>query len=134
VNTYRNNGLVSIEMDGAKAAARIFCRSNLTAIVLDLMLPGEDGLSICHRKGARSNTRAILMLTARTDDGSGARPGDGCGRHTQASASTRVAGAYPRALLRRHENERKSRASAGVSAAVIDSAMREAWLGERALS
>ncbi|MEM6384761.1 MAG: response regulator [Pseudomonadota bacterium] len=36
-------------------------------IVLDLMLPGEDGLSICRRLRAQSDI-PILMLTARTEE------------------------------------------------------------------
>ena len=36
-------------------------------IILDLMLPGEDGLSICRRLRAKSDV-PILMLTARTDE------------------------------------------------------------------
>jgi two-component system OmpR family response regulator len=36
-------------------------------IVLDLMLPGEDGLSVCRRIRASSRV-PILMLTARSDD------------------------------------------------------------------
>ncbi|MDP1653266.1 MAG: two-component system response regulator OmpR [Rhodocyclaceae bacterium] len=37
-------------------------------IVLDLMLPGEDGLSICRRLRGSKNEVAILMLTAKGDD------------------------------------------------------------------
>lgn len=37
-------------------------------LVLDLMLPGEDGLSICRRLRAEKNDIAIIMLTARGDD------------------------------------------------------------------
>ena len=37
-------------------------------IVLDLMLPGEDGLSICRRLRGTKNEIAILMLTAKGDD------------------------------------------------------------------
>lgn len=36
-------------------------------IVLDIMLPGEDGISICRRLRAAGPT-AVLMLTARTDE------------------------------------------------------------------
>ena len=36
-------------------------------IVLDIMLPGEDGFSICRRLRANSNV-PIIMLTARGDD------------------------------------------------------------------
>ena len=37
-------------------------------IVLDLMLPGEDGLSICRRLRGTQNSIAIIMLTAKGDD------------------------------------------------------------------
>lgn len=36
-------------------------------VILDVMLPGEDGLSICRRLRARSRV-PILMLTAKRDD------------------------------------------------------------------
>ena len=39
---------VSIEADGALAVQRIL-DSQPDLVVLDLMLPGEDGLSICRR-------------------------------------------------------------------------------------
>jgi two-component system, OmpR family, response regulator len=41
--------------------------SPVDLVVLDLMLPGEDGLSICRRL-RDSSTVPILMLTARSDD------------------------------------------------------------------
>jgi two-component system phosphate regulon response regulator OmpR len=37
-------------------------------IVLDLMLPGEDGMSICRRLRANGNPTPIVMLTAKGDD------------------------------------------------------------------
>ena len=37
-------------------------------IVLDLMLPGEDGLAICRRLRAAENQIPIIMLTAKGDD------------------------------------------------------------------
>ena len=37
-------------------------------IVLDLMLPGEDGLAICRRLRGSSNPVAIIMLTAKGDE------------------------------------------------------------------
>lgn len=36
-------------------------------IVLDLMMPGEDGLAACRRLRARGETRPIIMLTARAE-------------------------------------------------------------------
>jgi two-component system phosphate regulon response regulator OmpR len=47
-------------------------RERYDLVVLDLMLPGEDGLSICRRLRAqnapRSTSPAIIMLTAKGDD------------------------------------------------------------------
>jgi two-component system phosphate regulon response regulator OmpR len=37
-------------------------------IVLDLMLPGEDGLAICRRLRGAANTVSIIMLTAKGDE------------------------------------------------------------------
>jgi two-component system phosphate regulon response regulator OmpR len=37
-------------------------------MVLDLMLPGEDGLAICRRLRAAGNAIPVVMLTARGDD------------------------------------------------------------------
>jgi two-component system, OmpR family, response regulator len=36
-------------------------------VILDLMLPGEDGISICRRLRARHGALPILMLTAKSD-------------------------------------------------------------------
>ncbi|MBI2380737.1 MAG: two-component system response regulator OmpR [Gammaproteobacteria bacterium] len=43
-------------------------RENYHLMVLDLMLPGEDGLSICKRLRAQDNSMAIIMLTAKGDE------------------------------------------------------------------
>ena len=37
-------------------------------IVLDLMMPGEDGLSICRRLRAANDITPIIMLTAKVED------------------------------------------------------------------
>ncbi len=37
-------------------------------VILDLMLPGEDGLSICRRLRTNNNNVPILMLTAKGDE------------------------------------------------------------------
>lgn len=44
---------------------RMLEREPIEVLVLDLMLPGEDGLAICRRLRARGETVPILMLTAR---------------------------------------------------------------------
>ncbi|WP_085315272.1 osmolarity response regulator transcription factor OmpR [Derxia lacustris] len=46
---------------------RLLLRERFDLLVLDLMLPGEDGLAICRRLRAAGETLPILMLTARGD-------------------------------------------------------------------
>jgi len=41
--------------EDAKALNRVLTRETVNLIVLDLMLPGEDGLSICRRLRAASS-------------------------------------------------------------------------------
>jgi two-component system phosphate regulon response regulator OmpR len=43
-------------------------RERYDLLVLDLMLPGEDGLAICRRLRGQHNPPAIIMLTAKGDD------------------------------------------------------------------
>ena len=43
-------------------------REHFDLIVLDLMLPGEDGLSICRRLRGTGDTTPIVMLTAKGDE------------------------------------------------------------------
>ena len=57
---------VSLAVNGPALDA-LLAKKMPDLIVLDLMLPGEDGLSICRRLRAQSNV-PILMLTARTDE------------------------------------------------------------------
>ena len=52
--------------NGAELDA-ILAKGVVDLVVLDLMLPGEDGLSICRRLRATSDI-PILMLTAKSDE------------------------------------------------------------------
>jgi len=58
---------VKVVADG-KAMDRALAREYFKLIVLDLMLPGEDGLTICRRLRGQSNDIPILMLTAKGDE------------------------------------------------------------------
>jgi two-component system OmpR family response regulator len=61
------NGLrVSVARDG-KEMARVLSRTRIDLIVLDVMMPGDDGLKLCRELRASSQI-AIIMLTARGDD------------------------------------------------------------------
>ena len=54
--------------EDSKALNRILLRDTVDLIVLDLMMPGEDGLSICRRLRAGGDRTPIIMLTAKGED------------------------------------------------------------------
>ncbi len=54
--------------EDSKALNRLLTRETIDLIVLDLMLPGEDGLSICRRLRAANDATPIIMLTAKVED------------------------------------------------------------------
>jgi two-component system phosphate regulon response regulator OmpR len=47
---------------------RLLARERYDLMILDLMLPGEDGLSICRRLRGGDEDMPIIMLTAKGDD------------------------------------------------------------------
>ncbi|MEQ8192914.1 MAG: response regulator, partial [Rhodospirillales bacterium] len=56
---------VSAAADG-RAMRKLLADSRIDLILLDIMLPGEDGLSLCRDVRGKSNT-PIIMLTAKGD-------------------------------------------------------------------
>jgi len=62
-----SNGLTVRGVEDADQLDRLLAREPFDALILDLMMPGEDGLSICRRLRARGETIPILMLTAKGD-------------------------------------------------------------------
>ncbi|WP_081949009.1 winged helix-turn-helix domain-containing protein [Litchfieldella xinjiangensis] len=128
-----NGFKVTVEADGARGVERIVdLQPDL--VILDLMLPGEDGLSIC-RRARPDYAGPILMLTARTDDMDQVLGLEmGADDYVPKPVQPRVLLARMRALMRRSEASE----SAGGEVRLtfnnleIDSATREAWLeGER---
>lgn len=58
------------EAETGEAALRIFMEDegNFQVALLDLMLPGVDGLTVCKELRKASSTLGIIMLTARTQE------------------------------------------------------------------
>jgi two-component system, OmpR family, phosphate regulon response regulator OmpR len=52
----------------AEAMDSVMSNDSIDMIILDLMLPGEDGLSICRRLRATGRRLPIIMLTAKGDE------------------------------------------------------------------
>ena len=59
--------LIELAADGSQMDNKL-AREHFDLIVLDLMLPGEDGLSICRRLRGQGVDTPIIMLTAKGDE------------------------------------------------------------------
>ncbi|WP_106475941.1 response regulator transcription factor [Phytohalomonas tamaricis] len=128
-----NGFQVSVEHDGTNGVERILSlRPDL--VILDLMLPGEDGLSIC-RRVRHQYPGPILMLTARTDDMDQVLGLEmGADDYVPKPVPPRVLLARMRALMRRAEGVENPTTEVRLEFRdlVVDSSTREAWLeGER---
>ncbi|MFZ9335519.1 MAG: two-component system response regulator OmpR [Burkholderiaceae bacterium] len=92
---------VTLAEDG-KALNRVLLRETAHLIVLDLMMPGEDGLSICRRLRAANDRTPIIMLTAKDEEGDKIRALDtGADDYITKPFSTRELLARIHAVLRR---------------------------------
>jgi two-component system response regulator MprA len=56
---------VELAADGAEALARLNANGHPDAVVLDILMPGIDGLEVCRRIRRDGNAVPVLMLTAR---------------------------------------------------------------------
>jgi len=58
---------VELAADGAEALYRLESNGQPDAVILDVLMPGVDGLEVSRRLRGKGNTVPILMLTARTE-------------------------------------------------------------------
>ncbi len=119
--------------DGQAALDWIDTRS-ADVIVLDVMMPFVDGLTVCRRLRARQDRTPILMLTARTETTDRVSGLDaGADAYLTKPFDVDDFLAHVRALLRRanYANDMVSELSIGDLR--VDEAARRAWRGEREL-
>src|SRR5205809_6380013 len=57
---------IELAADGNEALYRIETESQPDAVILDVLMPGKDGLEVCRTIRRAGNTVPVLMLTART--------------------------------------------------------------------
>lgn len=65
---FTSKGYRARAVANAEQMDRLLAREVFHLVVLDLMLPGEDGLSACRRLRAANNQVPIIMLTAKGDE------------------------------------------------------------------
>ncbi len=105
-------------------------------MVLDIMLPGLDGLEVCRRLRAEKETLAILMLTARDEDIDKILGLElGADDYMTKPFNPRELVARVRAILRRSERSASSASQEAVHLGdlVIDPARREVTCNGQAL-
>jgi two-component system OmpR family response regulator len=113
---------VTTATDG-REMARVMADQRVDLLILDLMLPGEDGLSLCRRIRAESQT-PIIMLTARGEEIDRIVGLEmGADDYLAKPFNPRELLARINAVLRRH--------SAGLTASSADGASTLAFLGWR---
>ena len=61
-------GFIALTAEDGREMSKIMQREHFDLLVLDLMLPGEDGLTICRRLRSLHVTTPIIMLTAKTEE------------------------------------------------------------------
>jgi two-component system, OmpR family, response regulator len=63
----RNNACNVTTVSDGREMSRALADHRVDLIILDVMLPGEDGLSLCRKVRSEAQT-PIIMLTARGED------------------------------------------------------------------
>ena len=58
---------VELAGDGEEALARLALDSQPDAVILDILMPGIDGLEVCRRLRLAGSSLPVLMLTARAE-------------------------------------------------------------------
>jgi two-component system response regulator MprA len=58
---------IELASDGEEALGRLELESPVDAAILDVLMPGIDGLEVCRRLRASGNHVPVLMLTARAE-------------------------------------------------------------------
>lgn len=62
------NGFNVLVSGNGEAMKRLWVREHFDVLILDLMMPGEDGLAILKRLRAEKDMTPVIMLTARGED------------------------------------------------------------------
>ena len=62
------NGFQVFVAENAASMNRLWLREHFDALILDLMMPGEDGIAILKRLRGQKDMTPIIMLTARGED------------------------------------------------------------------
>jgi two-component system, OmpR family, response regulator MprA len=125
---------VDLAEDGESALERLSGTAEADAVILDVLMPGIDGLEVCRRLRAGQNEVPVLMLTARAEiDSRVAGLDAGADDYLPKPFALAELLARLRALLRRAGNGDESDDVLRFSDLELDLGTREVSRGERAI-
>jgi two-component system response regulator MprA len=125
---------VDLAEDGESALERLSGTPEADAVILDVLMPGIDGLEVCRRLRAGQNGVPVLMLTARAEvDSRVAGLDAGADDYLPKPFALAELLARLRALLRRAGNGDESDDVLRFSDLELDLGTREVSRGERAI-
>jgi len=64
----KTNGYEALEAEDGNLGMTLVYRDHPDLVLLDIMLPGKDGLDICRELRAEGNKTPIIMLTAKSEE------------------------------------------------------------------
>ena len=128
-------GYVVVAVNEGQAALDWLDSNAADLIVLDVMMPYVDGLTVCRRLRGRRDRTPILMLTARTETSDRVSGLDaGADAYLPKPFDVDDFLAHVRALLRRATYAvDEARTDVSVGDLRVDESARRAWRGEREL-
>jgi two-component system response regulator MprA len=125
---------VDLAEDGESALERLSGTAEADAVILDVLMPGIDGLEVCRRLRAGQNEVPVLMLTARAEiDSRVAGLDAGADDYLPKPFALAELLARLRALLRRAGNGEESDDVLRFSDLELHLGTREVSRGERAI-
>jgi two-component system, OmpR family, response regulator MprA len=121
---------VDLAADGEEALERLSATVAADAVILDVLMPGIDGLEVCRRLRAGANSVPVLMLTARAEvDSRVAGLDAGADDYLVKPFALKELKARLRALLRRAAPA--GQAPLRFADLALDPVAYEVWRGER---
>ena len=126
--------VVELAEDGEQALERVAAIAAPDAVILDVLMPGIDGLEVCRRLRAEANAVPVLMLTARAEvDSRVAGLDAGADDYLPKPFALAELLARLRALLRRAGNGEEASDVLRFSGLELDLGTREVRRGEVAI-